>query len=149
MALGVMFFVVAIAVIAIWIIIEAKRLKHKVFAIFIIALILFTYISFTVVLKNTDTDLKTVSGLVTAGKLYGIWVGNVFKNMKSVTAYASQQDWKSINKTINDSKTETPQENQTLTNVTQINQTIQNLSSSTNQTQLNLTNPLEEIWKKL
>jgi|GEM_PF-772433 len=144
MAIGVMFFVVAVAVIAIWIIIEAKRLKHKIFAIFLIALILFTYISFTVVLKNTDTDLKTVSGLVTAGKLYGIWVGNIIKNMKSVTTYASQQDWNNMN---NINKTIKQEENQTIQNLTEENNST--LTNSTNQTKVNSTDPLQEIWDKL
>jgi len=144
MAIGVMFFVVAVAVIAIWIIIEAKRLKHKIFAIFLIALILFTYISFTVVLKNTDTDLKTVSGLVTAGKLYGIWVGNIIKNMKSVTTYASQQDWNNMN---NINKTIKQEENQTIQNLTE--ESNSTLTNSTNQTKINSTDPLQEIWDKL
>ena len=156
MALGVMFFIVAVAVIAIWIIIEAKRMKHKIFAIVIIALILFTYISFTVVLKNTDTDLKTVNGLVSAGKLYVVWLGNVFKNMKSVTTYASKQDWKNISKT--DNSTSNLQENQTnsgSTNSTNSNSTMDNSSieSSTNipenSSKVNKTDPLQSIWDKL
>lgn len=141
MALGVMFFVVAVAVIAIWIIIEAKRLKHKLFAIFIIALILFTYISFTVVLKNSNTDVKTVTGLVTATKLYGIWLGNIFKNMKSVTSYVSHQDWKNLNETKNAS---TPAENQS--NLELNNSTN---SETANSTQINKTDPLQSIWDKL
>lgn len=147
MAIGVMFFVVAVAVIAVWIIIEAKRLKHKVLAIVLIALILFTYISFSVVLKGTNTDFKTVNGLVTAGKLYTIWLGNVFKNLKSITAYASQQDWRGINKTSN---SQVLQENQTIeeqTNLTLTNQTIDN---STNLTQINQVDQLQQaIWDNL
>ena len=146
MAIGVMFFVVAVAVIAVWIIIEAKRLKHKVLAIVIIALILFTYISFSVVLKGTNTDFKTVNGLVTAGKLYTIWLGNVFKNLKSVTAYASQQDWRGINKTSN---IQVLQENQTIEKQTNLTLTNQTMDNSTNLTQINQLDPLQAIWDKL
>lgn len=147
MALGVMFFVVAVAVIAVWIVIEAKRLKHKMLAIVLIVLILFTYLSFTAVLKGTNADLKTVNGLTTAGKLYGVWIGTVFKNLKSITAYASQQDWKGTNKTKDNSP---PPEDQTRlesSNSTLTNQTINN---STNSTKINETNsPEEEIWSHL
>ena len=73
MALGVMFFVVAVAVIAIWILIEAKRMKHKIFAIFLIALILFfialaDYCGYFIVMchkiKNNNLDTtKNEAGL--------------------------------------------------------------------------------------
>jgi len=70
MAIGVTFIILGVLVVAIWLVIEAKRLKHKVFAIFLIVLILFTYISFVSILKNNDVDLKTASGLKTAAGLY-------------------------------------------------------------------------------
>ena len=100
MALGVTFFVVAFLVIAIWLIIEFKRLKHKLFAFLLIGLILFTYISFTASLKGHDVDLKSVSGIMEAGKLYFTWIGGVFSNFKSITAYAFKQDWSHENETI-------------------------------------------------
>ena len=100
MAVGVTIFVLGVLVIAIWVIIEVKRLKHKVFAIFLIALILFTYISFSVSLKGEDIDYKTISGLITAGKLYASWLGGIFTNFKSLNAYALKQDWKTYNNSI-------------------------------------------------
>lgn len=100
MALGVTFIIVAVVVVAIWLIIEAKRLKHKVFAIFIIALILFSYISFSVVIKNNDIDLKTTEGWKIASKLYFNWLGHVFSNIKDVTTYAIKKDWKEVNSSI-------------------------------------------------
>jgi glucan phosphoethanolaminetransferase (alkaline phosphatase superfamily) len=93
MVIGVTLFVVAILIIAIWVIIEIKRLRHKIFAIFLIALILFTYISFTVALKGQDVDFKTVPGLIKAGGLYFSWLGSIFGNFKSITSYTVKQDW--------------------------------------------------------
>jgi hypothetical protein len=98
MAVSITFFIVAIAIVAIWVLIEIKRLKHKLFAFFLIGLILFTYISFTVSLKNENVDLKTIPGLVKAGKLYAAWLGTAFQNIKSITAYAINQDWKDYDK---------------------------------------------------
>lgn len=102
MAIGVTFFIIAVAVIAIYLVIEVKRLKHKLFAFFLIGLILFTYISFTVSLKGQDVDLKSVDGLIKAGKLYWSWLSSLFVNAKSVTAYALKQDWKDYNKSVVD-----------------------------------------------
>ncbi len=95
MAIGVALFVIVILVAAIWLIIEVKRVRHKVFAIFLIALILFTYISFSVVLKGKDINYGSVSGIVTAGKLYLSWLGSMFGNFKSMTTHAVELDWKS------------------------------------------------------
>ena len=93
MVIGVTFFVIAILIIAIWVIIEIKRLKHKLFAIFLIALILFTYISFTVTLRGQEIDYTTVSGMMTATKLYVSWLGSLFGNLKTMTTHAIQMDW--------------------------------------------------------
>ena len=91
--------IIAVLIIAIWFIIEFKRLRHKMFAIFLIVLILFTYISFSVVLKGANVDFKTSSGVIEAGKLYLVWLGSAFGNMKVLTANAIKMDWKSTNST--------------------------------------------------
>ena len=95
---GITLFIVAVLIIAIWVIIEIKRLRHKVFAIFLIALILFTYISFSVTLKGQDIDFRSASGMLSATKLYFSWLVSVFTNLKSITTQAIQMDWVS-NKT--------------------------------------------------
>jgi hypothetical protein len=100
MALGVTFFIVAFLVIAIWLIIEFKRLKHKLFAFFLIGLIIFTYFSFTASIKGHEVDFSSPSGMLEAGKLYLSWLGGVFGNFKSITAYAFKQDWKSPDENI-------------------------------------------------
>ncbi len=79
---------------SIWIVIELKRFKHKIFAIFLICLILGTYLSFAVVFKNHEIDYKSPTGLMTAGKLYLSWLGSIFINFKSITTNAIDMDWK-------------------------------------------------------
>ncbi len=100
MAIGVAFFIVAVLIVAVWVIIEVKRVKHKFFAIFLIGLILFTYISFSVVVKDHNVDLKTVPGFITAGKLYFSWIGSIFVNVKTITANAIKMDWNNANDSI-------------------------------------------------
>jgi hypothetical protein len=90
---GITLFIVAILIIAIWVIIEVKRLRHKIFALFLIALILFTYVSFTVSLRGQDIDMTTVPGVMAASKLYVSWLVSVFNNLKSITTQAISLDW--------------------------------------------------------
>ena len=90
---GITLFIVVVLIIAVWVIIEIKRLRHKIFAIFLIALILFTYISFAVTLKGQDIDFKTIPGMITATKLYFSWLASAFQNLKSITTQAIRLDW--------------------------------------------------------
>jgi len=99
MVIGVAIIVISILVIAIWVIIEIKRLKHKLFAIFLIGLILFGYLSFTFSLRGQDIDIKTVPGILEASKLYFSWLVSAFGNMKSIATNAIKMDWNS-NETV-------------------------------------------------
>ena len=93
MEFGIALFVISILVIAIYVLIELKRLRHKMFAIFLIVLILFTYISFSVVLRGQDVDYKTIPGIISASKLYFSWLGSLFGNFRSMTTHAIKMDW--------------------------------------------------------
>lgn len=99
MAAGVTIFIIAVIIIVIWLIIEAKRMRHKLFAIFLILLILFSYFSFILALKGKDIDYSTPGGFVDAAGLYFSWLGHVFVNFKTITANAIKMDWKAENKT--------------------------------------------------
>ena len=85
---------IVVLIAAIWLFIEFKRFRHKMLAVFLIVLILFTYISFSAVMKGKNLDLKTFDGLKQAGKLYVLWLGNAFQNVKVVTSNVIRMDWK-------------------------------------------------------
>ena len=93
MVIGLALIIVSIVVIAIWVVVELKRVKHKVWAIFVIMLILFAYISFSVTLKSQDVDYKSASGLMQAVKVYFSWLGSIFGNLKTITGNAIRMDW--------------------------------------------------------
>ena len=92
--------VIAVIVIVIWVFVELKRFKHKIFAMFLIALILFSYLGFMISIKGQDIDFKSVNGLKTAGQLYFVWLENLFGNFKTLTSHAIKLDWKGNNNTI-------------------------------------------------
>ena len=87
--------ILAVSIIAIWTLIELKRFKHKIFAMFLIGTILFFYLSAAVVFKDQDVNYKSIGGLTSAGKLYFSWLGSIFSNMKSISTQAVKMDWKS------------------------------------------------------
>lgn len=98
MAIGGTLLIVLILVVAIWIIVEVRRFRHKAFAIFLIILILFTYLSFISVIKGKNLDLTSSDGLKKAGNLYVSWLGSVLQNLKTITSNAINLDWK-VNET--------------------------------------------------
>lgn len=93
MALGVAVFILAIVIIAVYLIIELKRFRHKIFAIFLILLILFIYFSVASVFNGRDVDYKSVSGLINAFKIYWAWLVSAFGNLKTITTNAIKMNW--------------------------------------------------------
>ncbi len=94
MVIGIALFIILALIVVIWAFIELKRFRHKIFAIFLICLVIFLYLSTTVVFKGKDINLKTVPGITTATKIYFSWLGSIFGNLKTITANAIQMDWK-------------------------------------------------------
>lgn len=103
MVIGIALLIVGILVIGIWMFVEFKRFRHKLWAILLIVLIILTYVSFLVTLKGKNIDFGSVDGIRTAGKLYFSWLGSVFSNIKTITTNAIKMDWKpDQNVTISD-----------------------------------------------
>lgn len=104
MEIGFAVIVVLVVILAIWVLIEMKRMKHKFFAIFLILLIIFIYVTGAIVFSGKGIDYKSFSGLKEAGKIYFVWLGGFFDNVKTITANAIKMDW-TLNSQQNISKT--------------------------------------------
>jgi len=102
MAIGFTLFIILVLIIGIWVIIEVKRMKHKLFAIFLIGLILLLYISSSFVFRGHDVKWNTIPGVVEGANLYFSWLGSVFINLKSITGYAVDMDWKTYGNNSDD-----------------------------------------------
>ena len=86
--------IVVLALIAlVWVTIELKRFKHKMFAIFLVVSILLAYISFAMVFKDKEINWKDPADLKKAGGLYFSWLGSIGSNFKSITLHTIQMDW--------------------------------------------------------
>jgi len=97
MEMGITIFVVAALIIVIWVLVELKRVRHKIFALFLIGLILFLYFSSAFVFKGQNIDFKSISGVTEASKLYFSWLGSVFTNLKTITVNAVKMNWQGNN----------------------------------------------------
>jgi drug/metabolite transporter (DMT)-like permease len=73
--------------------IHFRHIKHRITAIVLILLALFIYASFSAVIKSNSIDLKTASGVMSAGKIYFSWLLQAFDNVKVLTANAIKMDW--------------------------------------------------------
>jgi len=103
MEIGGTLFIVISLIVFIYILIEVKRFKHKIFALFLIGLILFSYLSAAMIFKDKEVDLKTIPGVIAAGRIYFSWLGTVFTNTKQITSNVVSMDW-GTNKSVEDTK---------------------------------------------
>ena len=87
---------IGIAIVAILVVsklIHFRHIKHRVTAIFLIILLLFVFSTAATIIKNHSLNIKTPSGIITTGKLYFIWLGQAFGNLRSLTGSAINMGW--------------------------------------------------------
>jgi len=99
MAITGIIIIVAVLILLVWTIVEFKRMRHKFFALFLIGLILFVAITFSVAIKGKSVEFKTAKGVENAFNIYVAWLGSAFGNFKTVTTYAVKMDWSGSNQT--------------------------------------------------
>lgn len=94
MVWAVIVLVIVVLALGIWFFLEFKRMKHKVFALFLIGLLLFIFFSAVFVFNGKEIDYKTAPGVMSATKVYFSWLGSIFGNFKTITTNAINLDWK-------------------------------------------------------
>jgi glucan phosphoethanolaminetransferase (alkaline phosphatase superfamily) len=93
MAVNIIIFVIALLIVAIWVIYGLKRIRHKFLAIFLIVLVLFSFLSFGFVFGQKKIPMDNISDLGNVVKLYFSWLGGVFGNFRTITADAVKMNW--------------------------------------------------------
>jgi len=93
MAVGVIVLLVAVFIVIVLTLLRFKKLKHEIFAFFLILVILFAFFSFTVAFKGKDVTISNFSDVANAAKIYFSWFGNAFDNIKIITAQAVKMNW--------------------------------------------------------
>ena len=92
---------VVVAAIAIWVFTELRRLKHRIFAVFLIMIILLVYFSFAFVSLSKQISLSGFDKVKEAGGIYFSWIGMVFNNFATLTGNAVKMNWSPNNSTSN------------------------------------------------
>jgi len=72
---------------------KMEHLKTKIYVVVIIFLLLFFYVTISGVTEKNKVNLKTFDGIMSAGKLYFSWLGQVFTNVKTISGSAVKMDW--------------------------------------------------------
>jgi len=85
----------------IWIFLEIQKLKHKILAVFLIALIVFAYLSFTIVLQEQNIDYSSPADLLGGLRIYFSWLGGLASNFKTMTSHAISLDWQPPEDSVN------------------------------------------------
>lgn len=85
--------VLGLLIVTIWLVVGLKRFRHKIFAVFLILIILFTYLNFVPVVAEKNLDLTTFEGVKAIGTIYFSWLGSIFANIRTLTANAIRLDW--------------------------------------------------------
>lgn len=93
MELSTIFLIVVLALIGLWMLFGMNKVRHKIFAVILIAIIIFSYISLTIVFKDKSPSITNPIGIFHGFKTYYSWVESVVWNLKTITANAISMDW--------------------------------------------------------
>ncbi|VVB82263.1 Uncharacterised protein [uncultured archaeon] len=93
MAISVIIWGIIILVVLIYVLFEFKRMRHKLFALFLIGLILFAFFSFNFVFAGKNIQLNSLPDFQKAAQMYFSWLGNAFHNIQIVTTNAIKMNW--------------------------------------------------------
>lgn len=91
--LGISWWIIIAFVVVFLLLLKFRHMRHRAFVIVVILLIFFFYLTASTLFAGTDVDLKTVTGMVTAGKIYGQWLGHAVGNARTVLGNAVKMDW--------------------------------------------------------
>jgi len=89
----ILFLIVAVLIFVLWGMVEVRHVKHKLYTLLIIGLLLFAVVSGTMVFKGKNIDYSSSEGIFQAGKLYFSFLSLAGKNIFALTSNAVKLDW--------------------------------------------------------
>ncbi|MFH1711152.1 MAG: hypothetical protein ABH840_02470 [Nanoarchaeota archaeon] len=90
---GVSWIVIGILLVVFLVVLKARHIKHRFFALILVMLFIFVYYTSTILLSNQSIDFKSFEGWVSAGKIYFSWMAHVFGNTRSIVGNVVSMDW--------------------------------------------------------
>ena len=92
--------IIAVLLVLAMIVIKINPLRHKLFIIFVISLVLFLYLTLIMVNNRHDLDFRSTQGIIHSIKVYTGWLSNSFNNMLAITGHAGKMDWTNANTSV-------------------------------------------------
>ncbi|MBM3233938.1 hypothetical protein FJZ19_02475 [Candidatus Pacearchaeota archaeon] len=90
---GISWIIIALLLVLLLFLAKARHIKHKSYAIIIVFLLLFLYISASQIFSGANIDFKSFDGWIKAGKLYFSWLVHIGGNVKDLAGNAIKMDW--------------------------------------------------------
>jgi len=85
--------IIALVIIAFFFL-RMRHIKHKVFLIIAIFVLLFIYVTGSQLLSDQDVNWKSASDVGQVIKIYFSWLGSVTDNFKNIATNTIKMDWK-------------------------------------------------------
>ncbi|MBS3089561.1 hypothetical protein J4461_01620 [Candidatus Pacearchaeota archaeon] len=92
-------YIIGALVVLALILLKFKEIRHQLGIFIGLGILVFLVISFGTLSASNDLDLTSFDGVVSASKLYIVWLGNLFTNVKGISTYVVNQPW-GINESI-------------------------------------------------
>jgi hypothetical protein len=89
----ILFLIVGVLIFVLWGMVEVRHVKHKLYTLLIIGLLLFAVVSGTMVFKGKNIDYTSPAGIFEAEKIYFSFLGLAGKNVFTLTSNAVKLDW--------------------------------------------------------
>jgi len=91
--------IIVILVALVWGLLKIRFLKHKLYMVLLLVLVLVLYTTSSVLIAKENIDLSSFDGFVALGKAYLSWAEVLFSNVKSITSNVVKMDWSYSNST--------------------------------------------------
>ena len=85
--------IIGILIVCGLLLIKFRHFQHRFLLIGLILLAIFFYTTVSIVKENNNLNLSTTEGFFGAIKVYFVWLGNGFHNVKDIAGYAVKMDW--------------------------------------------------------
>lgn len=88
--------IIVVLIVVLWLFLKARHMKHQWYAIFLVLLILFIYLTGWKIINDNNIDLNSFNGVMSAMKLYFSWLGNLFSNVRTIAGDAVKMSWANV-----------------------------------------------------
>lgn len=85
--------IIGVLVVVFLIILKVRHTKHRFFALILVLLLVFFYLTATSLFSDKNIDFKSFDGWMSAGKIYFSWLWHAGGNAKTIAGNAVKMDW--------------------------------------------------------